>query len=213
MAPATRAIIPAISFIAMSWLPSALQLYFTTTGAMVFGQSWLLSFPKVRQALGLSPLAVEPTSQGTNTTSGPQLRLIDQMVEAQRARAMGQTPTASEQQPADMNVSAIDRMMANIKKNLAEARRDATERLNQITGQDQQAYNADGSPAPPPRLSKKDLKVAAEYQRRRQEEEDALREERNHARREAYLRAMEQEQQQSGAQAWRKHRKTPARKL
>jgi YidC/Oxa1 family membrane protein insertase len=67
------------------------------------------------------------------------------------------------------------------------------DKLNTAMGS--QATNPDGSPAPPPRLSKQDLKSAEDYEQRKKDEENSKREERNHARRQDYLRQLQAKQE------------------
>ena len=64
--------------------------------------------------------------------------------------------------------------------------------------------NADGSPAEKPRLSEKDLKLAADYERRRKEEDEWKREERNHARRDAHMQVLEAQRRKARA-SWEKN--------
>jgi YidC/Oxa1 family membrane protein insertase len=98
--------------------------------------------------------------------------------------------------PDSVEISFIDRALNNLKEAKENIKRETTEKLDAVRGQ-APVKNADGTIAEPPRLGEKDLKLAADYERRRKEEEDWKREERNHARREAHLKALELEREKA----------------
>ncbi|GAD96866.1 predicted protein [Paecilomyces variotii No. 5] len=210
--------LPAITFTFMAFWPSALQIYFCTTGAFALCQAYLLNSPSFRKTFGLeTPIpalqagGAAPQAGGDNTPSRG-LRLIYDAIEAEKAKAA----KAMEEKPA-ANVSIIDRAINSVKEGSSKFRSEMQEKMNELSGQGP-VTNADGTPAAPPRLSQKDMKMAEDYDKRRREEEEWKREERNHARREAHLRALEaerekarrswlkQSQQQSAAKAKNKQR-------
>lgn len=125
--------------------------------------------------------------------------MIYDAIEAEKQKAAAAAAAAAEAE-AQKNISIIDRAVNKVKDGVSNIKREATERINEIA---RKSTNPDGTPALPPRLSEKDLKMAAEYEKRRKEEEDWKREERNHARREAHLRAMEAEREKA-ARSWLK---------
>ncbi|KAL1854087.1 hypothetical protein Plec18167_000003 [Paecilomyces lecythidis] len=210
--------LPAITFTFMAFWPSALQIYFCATGSFALCQAYLLNSPSFRKTFGLeSPIPALQAGPGASPAGGDNspsrgLRLIYDAIEAEKAKAA----KAMEEKPA-ANVSIIDRAINSVKEGSSKFRSEMQEKMNELSGQGP-VTNADGTPAAPPRLSQKDMKMAEDYDKRRREEEEWKREERNHARREAHLRALEaerekarrswlkQSQQQSAAKAKSKQR-------
>ena len=195
--------LPGISFLFMGWFPSALQLYFVATGFFALCQSHVLRNEGVRKSLGLAipnkqqppsnPLTAEGASKG--------LRLLQEVIEAEKAKmAEHQKQNPSAPTP---DISFIDRMINNLKESKDNIQREATDKMNEVRGETP-GQNADGTPAEPPRLNEKDRKLASDYERRRKEEEDWKRDERNHARREAHMRALEAQREKARA-SWEKN--------
>ncbi|KAJ9296914.1 hypothetical protein DTO217A2_8720 [Paecilomyces variotii] len=203
--------LPAISFVFMAFWPSALQIYFCTTGAFALCQAYLLNSPSFRRRFGLEiPIPALQTSAGPSQAGGDNtpsrgLRLIYDAIEAEKAKAA----KAMEEKPA-ANVSIIDRAINSVKEGSNKFRSEMQEKMNELSGQGP-VTNADGTPAAPPRLSEKDLKMAEDYDKRRREEEEWKREERNHARREAHLRALEAEREKA-RRSWLKQSQQSAAK-
>lgn len=204
--------LPSISFLFMAFFPSSLQLYFVTTGLFALGQSYLLNNDNFRKFAGLAirnrdlPPAGSPQAGPSTSSLNKRLRMIYDAAEAEQRKAAAAAAAAADAAEAQskQNISLIDRTLNNAKDSLENFKREATEKVQELAGQGP-ATNPDGTPAPPPRLSQKDLKMAAEYDKRRKEEEDWKREERNHARREAHLRAVEAEREKA-ARSWLKNR-------
>ena len=195
--------LPAFSFAFMAWFPSALQLYFASTGLFALCQSHVLRNEQIRKSLGLAipnkeqppsnPLTAEGASKG--------LRLLQEAIEAEKAK-MAEQQKQNPSAPVP-DISFIDRMLNNIKESKDNIQREATEKMNEMRGETP-GQNADGTPAEPPRLNEKDRKLAADYERRRKEEEDWKRDERNHARREAHMRALEAQREKARV-SWEKN--------
>lgn len=196
--------LPALSFFFIAFFPSALQLYFASTGLMALGQAYLLNSPGFRRWKGMAPLPqrdVFPLPGGYSGSDGAQpnraLRMIQDAIETEKQKVAKDLAKA----PPPQSVSFLDKIYSGVKENASNVRKEVEEKLNEVTGKGGDV-NPDGTPAPPPRLSKKDKQHADEYHRRRQDEEDAIREERNHQRREAHWRALE-EQREKAARAWK----------
>jgi YidC/Oxa1 family membrane protein insertase len=199
--------LPASTFLFMAWWPSALQLYFATTGLFALGQSYLLNSPGFRRWAGVAPLPTGPQlipgggPSGQGSEGDRRIRLLEDYIKAEAKKAGREqfkaSPTAALKNP----VSFIDKVVDSVKANMSKVQKEMSEKVNEVAGQ-APTINADGTPAPPPRLSKSDLQRAESYQKRREEEEEYKREERNHARREAYLRALE-EQKEKAARSFR----------
>ncbi|KAL1970832.1 hypothetical protein VTN77DRAFT_2666 [Rasamsonia byssochlamydoides] len=185
--------LPALSFCFMAFFPSSLQLYFVTTGLFSLGQTSLLNSPGFRRWAGIAPLARDRQATAEGAEGSRRLRLIEDYVQAEATQATKEHAATKNQ------VSFIDRIVDSVKENLSGAKRELTDKVNRYSRQ--APMGANGSPALPPRLSQRDLKTAEEYQKRRQAEEEYKREERNHARREAYLRFLEAEKEKAG-RAW-----------
>ncbi|KAL1999715.1 hypothetical protein VTN02DRAFT_4128 [Thermoascus thermophilus] len=203
--------LPSMSFLFMAFFPSSLQLYFVTTGLFALGQSYLLNNDNFRKFAGLAirdrdlPPSGSPQAGPSASPLNPRLRMIYDTIEAEQRKAAAAAAAAAEAEAqSKQNISLIDRTLNNAKDSFENLKREATEKVQKLAGQGP-VINPDGTPAPPPRLSQKDLKIAAEYDKRRKEEEDWKREERNHARREAHLRALEAEREKA-ARSWLKNR-------
>ncbi|PLB51881.1 hypothetical protein P170DRAFT_433780 [Aspergillus steynii IBT 23096] len=182
--------LPAISLGFLSFFPSALQLYFATTGLFGLGQAYLLSSSAFRRAAGIAQAQPAMTPEQAASQQRKTIRMLADQLEAS-AKAANQAPPAVE-------ASAIDRLIGSPKSYWKNFRKDIDEKLNSISGS-APPTNADGSPAEPPRLSEKDRQLAADYEKRRQEEETWKRDERNHSRRAAHLKALEVEREKARA--------------
>lgn len=181
---------PAISFAFLSFFPSALQLYFVATGLFGMGQAYLLSSPVFRQLAGITLAKPVMSAEEAASQQRTAIRLLADQAEL-KAKAASQAPPAVE-------ASAIDRAIGSPKAFWKEFRKDIQDKLDSISGSTP-TTNADGSPAEPPRLSEKDRELAADYEKRRQEEEAWKRDERNHARRQAHMKALEAEREKARA--------------
>lgn len=208
--------LPALSFCFVAFFPSALQLYFASTGLFALCQSNLLrndSFRKwANMALPDRSLPSENPLAGLDrSTQSRGLRMLQEAVQAETAKLHEQSKqsgssapkTQSESDSVQEQISFIDRMINSFKENKDSIQREASDKMKELKG-DAPETNADGSPAEKPRLSEKDLKLAADYERRRKEEDEWKREERNHARREAHMKVLEA-QREKARTSWEKN--------
>lgn len=179
-----RVALPTISLIFMSFFPAALQLYFATTGLFALGQTHLLSSKRFRMYMNIEipdpvvPDSVNETSQKIRTTREQILAEQAKLLEAQKK-----------------DTSIIDRAVNSIKETGKNIKQDTQEKISELTGATAKKDEI------PSRLSKKDLDLARNYENRRRQEEEWKREERNHARREAYLKTSAA-QKQKIAREW-----------
>ncbi|KAF7116354.1 hypothetical protein CNMCM5793_004520 [Aspergillus hiratsukae] len=184
--------LPVLSFMFMAWFPGALQLYFTSTGLFGLGQAYLLSSTTFRKAMNIALPERQPENGQSpghgDSQQSKSIRTFREYLEAERAKMIQE----EQKSPDGVEISFIDRALNKLKETKENIKRETAEKLGQGP-----AKNADGSIAEPPRLSEKDLKLAADYERRRKEEEEWKREERNHARREAHLKALELEREKA----------------
>lgn len=190
---------PGISFLFMAFFPGALQLYFVATGLFGLGQAHLLASDKVRKMFNIAipQRQALPAANGSAPGEGGSqqnkaIRTLKERLEAERAKMIQADPKAAD----SLEVSFIDRALNSMKDAKDNLAREAAGKIKEVRGEGPKK-NADGSLAEPPRLSEKDRQLAADYERRRKEEEDWKREERNHARREAHLRALELEKEKA----------------
>jgi YidC/Oxa1 family membrane protein insertase len=189
--------IPAFSFFFVAFFPAALQAYFLTTGFLGLLQAYAFANATFRKATGMTVIEkLNPVQSSGSNPAEPNraLRLITEALERENAKLNEAKKIAAEQP----KISFIDRAINNIKESKEKLAKETTQKMQELSGQGPKK-NADGSLAEPPRLSEKDRKLAEDYERRRKEEEDWKREERNHARREAYRQAMERERQRAKA--------------
>ncbi|KAF7166754.1 hypothetical protein CNMCM5623_000261 [Aspergillus felis] len=190
--------LPALSFLFMSFFPGALQLYFVTTGLFGLGQAYLLGSDSFRKSVNIAlPVRQPKNGQSPGHDDAQQsksIRMLRERLEAERAKLIQE----QHKSPDSVEISFIDRALNNLKEAKDNIKRETAEKLDAVRGQGP-VKNADGTVAEPPRLGEKDLKLAADYERRRKEEEDWKREERNHARREAHLKALELEREKARA--------------
>ncbi|KAK1144317.1 hypothetical protein N8T08_005469 [Aspergillus melleus] len=182
--------LPVISFAFLAFFPSALQLYFAATGLFGLGQAYLLSSPAFRKSAGIALAQPVMTPEEAESQQRKAIRLLADQLEAS-------TKAASKATPA-VEPSAVDRMIGSPKSYWKNFRKDIEDKMSDISGKGP-ATNPDGTPAEPPRLSEKDRQLAADYEKRRQEEEAWKRDERNHARREAHMRALEAQKEKARA--------------
>ncbi|KAL2825939.1 60Kd inner membrane protein-domain-containing protein [Aspergillus cavernicola] len=188
---------PILSFAFMAFFPSALQVYFITTGIFGYAQSCLINHRPFRRFMNIeNPNPQNPSGpSGQNPVdTGRALRLLTAELDAERAKLAQSQNTAVHEQ----KISFIDRAINNIKESKDKLAKEASQKIEEIGGTGPKK-NPDGTTAEAPRLSKKDLKLAEDYEKRRKEEEEWKREERNHARREAHLKALERQREQARA--------------
>lgn len=208
--------LPALSFCFVAFFPSALQLYFASTGLFALAQSNLLRSDGFRKwaniALPDRSLPSENPFAGLDrSTQSRGLRMLQEAVQAETAKLQEQSKQAkqsasdsdSDSDSIKQQISFVDRMINSFKQQKDSIQREASDKMKELKG-DAPETNADGSPAEKPRLSEKDLKLAADYERRRKEEDEWKREERNHARRDAHMQVLEAQRRKARA-SWEKN--------
>ncbi|KAE8355798.1 60Kd inner membrane protein-domain-containing protein [Aspergillus coremiiformis] len=174
--------LPGTSLLFMAFFPSALQLYFATSALFGLGQAYLISSESFRRFANMTPQ--DPQAGMTITEEKTEIRMLN----ANKAIEIKDESPIMEPGP---ELSFIDRVINNIKKSYSDITNDLKEKVDSAMSSEVKK-NADGTPAEPPRLSEKDRKLADSYEQRRKEEDNWNREERNHARREAHYKALEQ---------------------
>lgn len=193
--------LPMFSFCFMSFFSSALQLYFVSTGFFALCQSHLLRSDSFRKWANIalpdrSLPAENPFAALDRSMETRGIRMLQEAVEAEKTKLQDQQKQNGSSKSQE--ISFIDRMLNSFKENRDNIQREATDKIKELRGQAAET-NPDGSPAEQPRLSEKDLKLAADYERRRKEEDEWKREEKNRARREAHMRALEAQQAKARA--------------
>lgn len=174
---------PAISFAFMAFFPSALQLYFTGTSIFALGQAHLMNSKSFRKAMNIA--LPNPPTEADRAEQAQKIRMLTELLNKKPEPTAPAAAAAGKEQEA---------FMARLQKEFQS-------KMDEIRGSGPKT-NADGSIAEAPRLSEKDRELAANYEKRRREEEEWKREERNHARRAAHLRTLEQERERART-AWK----------
>ena len=187
--------LPLFSVLFIVSLPAALQLYFLTTGVIGLGQTYLFRSSSFRKMVGMTVLEPRKPSSPDQPNEGTQIRMLNEYIQREKAK-MHELPARSPAEVERQKVSIIDQALNSIKKTGRDISKEAQKKMDEMRGKGP-ATNPDGTPAAPPRLSDKDLRLAADYEKRRREEEDWKREERNHARRQEYLREQEKQRAQA----------------
>ncbi|KAI2793885.1 hypothetical protein POX_a00473 [Penicillium oxalicum] len=180
--------LPAVSFAFMAFQPGALQLYFLSTGVLGLLQAYIINNSAFRSAMGMAIPRRAQAPQDLSNLEQLQARLAE----------LQQNPEKFKQQEAavpESNVSAIDRVQKNISSWSSKARQEVSEKWSEVKGN--ATKNADGSIAAKPRLSEEAQRAAERYEQEAQAREAALREERNHARRAAHMRALAAEREKA----------------
>lgn len=111
--------LPGISFLCMGWMPSALQLYFVSTGAFAAVQAHMIHSYKFRKWMNMTqPRRVKGKADKPAPKGDLEARLREH-----RRRAAG-LPPLPQQQPTQetQGVSAIDRFAGSFKDSLKDAK-------------------------------------------------------------------------------------------
>ncbi|KAL3478430.1 60Kd inner membrane protein-domain-containing protein [Aspergillus californicus] len=204
MDDATRAIrnglmygMPALSFAFMVFQPGALQIYFAVTAFVGLVQAHMIASKPIRRLLGITMPDPNPPGApgGTTIDTSRTLRMLEERIDIERAK-LNQSSQAPQSQDQPQQISFIDRAINSFKESKNKALQELAAKAKEASGRVPKK-NPDGTDAEPPRLSEKDLKLAGDYEKRRKEEEAWKREERNHARREAYMRIMEEQREKA----------------
>ena len=141
-----------------------MQLYFATTGALSLGQTHLMTNPKFRELMNITPL--------------PHLKVIEVKPKEPQGKAGVYSP------PKD---SYIDRSIDGVKNWFKEVRRWMEDTVRQFQGKGEE----EEQDVVPQRHTKEELKEAKSYNERRKMEADYQRELANLRRRAAYREKME----------------------
>lgn len=141
-------ILPVMTFLFMKFQPSALQLYFASTGLWGALQATIVNSDVWRRRLGLTPfssMVSQPAAEKSNLE-----KLIDR-AHAERLKQENELRNARKgAKGGDQGKqSVIDQGLNTFK-----------ETFQQLTGYGQQPKLKDGSPAPPPRKTDSQLRAA-----------------------------------------------------
>lgn len=141
-------ILPTITFIFMKFQPSALQLYFASTGLWGALQATIINSASLRHRLGLTPFGSQ-TSQPAAEKSN--LELLIERANQERLNEQNRILEARKAKESSGSVqqSAIDKALNSAKDN-----------FRQMSGMDSAGKLKDGSPAPPPRMTESQLRAA-----------------------------------------------------
>lgn len=186
---------PAVGFAFMAFFPSALQLYFLSTGIFALGQAYLLHSHDFRRFANITIPQKHQPSSDSSPLGARGIKLIEEFIKEEEAKNIERKRQNPSPEP-NSEISLIDRLLDSYKTKMENIQREARDKMSEVSGK-APANNPDGSPAAQPRLSDKDLKLASDYERRRKEEEDWKREERNHARREAHMRLLAEQREKA----------------
>ncbi|CRG87345.1 Mitochondrial inner membrane protein OXA1 [Talaromyces islandicus] len=168
--------LPVLSMAFISFQPAALQLYFATSGALAFVQAYLINTPSTRAMLGMVPIP-SPQSAQEIEQSRAQLRMIQTETAAAWAQKLKDKTEMQALPTKEDNMSRIDKMMANAKKEIANMKTEMNEKMGEMQGKSN-SINADGSPTVKPRLTDEQKKQAQAYKVLRDEEDKARYEQR-----------------------------------
>ncbi|KAJ5689331.1 hypothetical protein N7462_003723 [Penicillium macrosclerotiorum] len=179
--------LPAISFAFMAFMPSALQLYFSTTAIFAVFQSYAINNVAFREKLGM---AVPINHQGKKEAKSNLERLQDRVAGIEDKEIQAQSAGSGSQK-----TSKFDQIYDNAAKWGKQAKLDLNEKLREASGQ--VTKNADGSPVAAPRLTAAEKREAELYEANAKAREIYAREERNHARRSGQMRTLANERRKA----------------
>ncbi|KAJ5562741.1 Membrane insertase OXA1/ALB3/YidC [Penicillium sp. DV-2018c] len=187
---------PVMSFVFMTLMPSALQLYFVATGLFGLGQTYVINSDNFRGWMKMTipeKLADAPGPQFSELTRNTQskgLRLLMERIEqekAAKARATANTRATVQEDSGEVKgpakISMIDRLYEKFGKVGSEVQDSLSKTL--------------GTATPEERLASEKKKRALEYEEQRKEEDELMRRKRNEERRIEHLRAQELERERA----------------
>ncbi|CAG8117985.1 unnamed protein product [Penicillium salamii] len=187
--------LPAISFTFMSFMPSALQLYFVASGVFGLTQTHIINSPTFRKWANMT-IAKKPVvdgpSESVKNIQSKALRVTLERIEREKA-AKKKAYEQSLVQPKEEGpkVSFIDRMLSqgkNLGKNMS---KEISEKF--------------GTSSIEERELKEQKKRAGEYEEERRNEDEVLRAQRNEARRVEHMKILENEKNKA-SQSWKANR-------
>ncbi|CAG8316167.1 unnamed protein product [Penicillium nalgiovense] len=175
---------PVMSFAFMSFMPSALQLYFVASGLFGLGQTYLINSEAFRKWMSLSiarrPSSGPKYSAVTENTQSKGLRqLLERLEKEKAAQEKARSEVSVSPAQEDANISFIDR----IYKKFGKAGSDLSETISKTMN----------TGTPEQRLAEDKKKRAAEYEQQRKDEDELMRKERNEARRREHMQTLENE--------------------
>ncbi|KAJ5512443.1 Membrane insertase OXA1/ALB3/YidC [Penicillium fimorum] len=191
---------PVMSFVFMSFMPSALQLYFVASGLFGLGQTYMINSETFRKWMDLS-IAKKPSngpkySAVTQNTESKGLRNLLERLEKQKAAEKARLQRVESPAQEDVKISFIDRMY----KKFGTAGSGLTKSVSETLG----------TQTVEQRLAKDRKQRADEYEQQRKDEDELLRRERNEARRREHMQTLENERTKASKSL--KNSQTDARK-
>ncbi|KAJ6022126.1 hypothetical protein N7540_007630 [Penicillium herquei] len=185
--------LPAISFLFMMWMPSALQLYFAATGAWALGQAHVVNNKSFRKFMNME-IAQQTTASSALDDS---LSRLQRSLQEDRQRRLQQAKEQLATTVAPEHQSFIDRWLKAGKDHAKEVGSDITGKMKEYTGANGRTTNADGSPAAPPRLTDAQRNAALREEEAQSAWESQERERRNEERRRAHMQTMQNEMERA----------------
>lgn len=183
--------LPAITFACTAFFPSALQLYFASTGLLGLGQAYLFHSKPFRDYMNLEMWKPKP-KDGMDDTNSKGLRSFYKRIDEEKAKAAEEKAQASGFHQPEPRNGWVKRMLGGVQNYGRQVSDETLQKLREYQGQGQgEKKNADGSPAAPPRLSEAERSEAQDYEHRRRHEDDTLREKRNSAARREHQRKLQ----------------------
>ncbi|PGH27171.1 hypothetical protein AJ80_01128 [Polytolypa hystricis UAMH7299] len=170
-------VLPGISMVFTSFLPSFQQCYFFSTAVLSLIQAYFISHPAVRHSLKIYSPPPKPVTTGGPFPTGP-LRVID-AIQNPNALINQANHATNAIQPGGQKVSIIDRTLTKIQTKRKDFFKDMQESVDKMQGKGGPELNKDGTPKAPPRLSEKERDDARAYEMRRREEIELERQMRN----------------------------------
>lgn len=197
--------LPAISLLFIAWQPAALQLYFAASGAFSLIQGYLFNTDATRKMLGITPLYRPPAGEGRDGLRMIQEEFLSQMKKMNERGEFSGSPKKVE------NVSMVDKMVNNAKKEYSTMKREMGDKVKSFTDANADRKNHDGTPAAAPRLSTAEKQSAESYKAQREIEDAHELAERNRRRTQEYE-AFIAQQQMNASQAWKQKGKEALKK-
>lgn len=197
--------LPAVSLLFIAWQPAALQLYFAVSGAFSLVQGYLFNTDATRKMLGMAPIYRPPPGEGKDSLRMIQQEFLSQMQKMNERGEISGTPKKTE------NVSMVDKMVNNAKKEYSTMKKEMGEKVKSFTDANADKKNHDGTPAAAPRLSAAEKQSAASYKAQREVEDAHELAERNRRRTQEYE-AFIAQQQMNASQAWKQKGKEALKK-
>lgn len=177
--------LPSTSFLFISWMPAALQLYFVATGGWALAQSHVLNNDSFRRLLKMEiPQRAIDTPEYQDS-----LRQLTQRIQEDRTRRLQASTEEFRSKQDPQNQSFIDRWLKAGSEHIKKVKTEATDKLNEASGRGP-ATNADGSRAAQPRLTEAQRREALKEEEQQLAWSKEDRERRNEERRLAFQQAM-----------------------